>query len=66
MKVSRAKDRCQAMDANGEQCRGRATRSHCYHGDHEVYSDFSDRPMWVKIKLCKKCSKDMPKGAEGR
>jgi hypothetical protein len=43
---------CQALDANGRQCRRAAERSEKYHGDSEIYDYSSRRPMWVKVWFC--------------
>lgn len=48
--------KCQALDADGKQCKYTGTRTVKYHGDHEIYSfNFDSKyPItWVKIKVCK-------------
>jgi hypothetical protein len=50
------KKRCQALDANGRQCRRTDTSKEQYHGDNELYDHWSGKPTWVKVSLCSKHS----------
>ena len=48
--------KCNALNADGKQCKNRGVRTVKYHGDKEIYSwSFDDKYTitWVKIKVCK-------------
>lgn len=45
---------CRAIDMHGRRCRNIAVMVANYHGDHELYDGFDDKPGWVKVELCKK------------
>lgn len=49
------RERCQALDENGLQCRCRKGVIECtYRGDPEIYSGSRHRPTWVVVNLCPK------------
>lgn len=50
--------RCSAMSMKGKRCRNDAIRQENYHGDHGLYSGFSDEksPVWVRVAFCKRHS----------
>lgn len=49
--------RCQALDMNGKQCRSHQTEAQKY---PEIYNFTAatalEKPLWVKVYLCKKHS----------
>jgi hypothetical protein len=45
--------KCNAMNHDGVRCRGRSAILHNYHGDSNLYRNFSENDVtWVKVNLC--------------
>jgi hypothetical protein len=49
------KERCVALDSQGNRCKKIAIIEDYYHGDTEnIYTDYNEQVQWVRIAFCER------------